>query len=105
MFIESFSKFAQDFCFEKSRNLAFCIHAIHKHINDSMGLPIKSYPATCAKYERIRANCSVKKGEPATCKLPTRTNRCTATTGKGRQCSRDQVAGCLYCGQHIFSSK
>lgn len=89
-----------DVCLMARENLTAWLYLVHEYVNKKLGRPMISYPATCSKYEKIRAKCNAKKGSPGTCKLPEKINRCSAKTYKGRQCSRDQNGGSNYCTQH-----
>ena len=87
------------------KEMAYWLYLIHNKVNDklrSQGLynnPNPSFESIYRRYEQYRADCSSKKGKPATCRMPEKKDRCSHLTRNGRQCSRKQSGnGC--CTQH-----
>lgn len=89
------------------RDMAKWMYLMHNKVNDKLrkqGLlekPNPRFDTIWNRYEQWRADCASKRGKPNTCRMPEMTDRCSAKTKKGRQCSRKQAGGgCRTCQQH-----
>lgn len=105
---EFYSELPIDHYLSTQEDMAYWMYLMHNKVNQKLrkqGLlstPDPSFASVCQKYDQWRADCTKKRGKPATCRMPDDVNRCCAKTKKGRQCSRYQTIGGK-CSQHATS--
>lgn len=108
---QSFKKFSKELSIDKyirkkPHGLHYWLYLMHNKVNAKLrkqGLlnkPDPSFAQVLAKYDKIKADCSLKKNLPPTCRMPEMKDRCIAHTKRGRQCTRMRVGRSRKCTQH-----